>query len=52
MARNKQEQILYLTKRRVSGMSNLDFIKELEYLYEIGFDEGRNYHIPTMDIRD
>lgn len=52
MARNKQEQILYLTKRRVSGMSDKDFITELERLYEIGFDDGRNYSIPTMSIRD
>lgn len=52
MARNKQEQILYLTKRRVSGMSDRDFIEELEHLYNIGFDNGRNYYIPTMDIRD
>lgn len=52
MARNKDEQIQYLTKRRVSGMSDKDFKKELERLYNIGFDDGRNYYIPTMSIRD
>lgn len=52
MARNKKEQILYLTKRRVSGMSDKDFQEELERLYYIGFDDGRNYDIPTMSIRN
>lgn len=52
MARNKYKQIEYLMKRRVSGMSNKDFMEELERLYNIGFDDGRNYDIPTMSVRD
>lgn len=52
MARNKQEQILYMLKRRRGGMSDADYIKELERLYELGFNDGRNYDIPTMSIRN
>ena len=52
MARHKQEQISYLTKRRRSGMSDADFTKELERLYDIGIEDGRGYDIPTMSIRD
>lgn len=47
MARNKSEQIAYLLKRRNSGMSDKDFLKELETLYNIGFDDGRSYYLPT-----
>lgn len=52
MARNKHEQIQYLMKRRVSGMSDNDFNKELWRLYYLGFDDGRNYYVPTMDVRE
>ena len=52
MARNKNEQIAYLLKRRHGGMSENDFKKELETLYQIGFEEGRDYDIPTMSVRD
>ena len=48
MARNKVEQIAFLIRRRNSGMSASDFKKELEYLYETGVYEGRDYYIPTM----
>lgn len=52
MARNKYEQIDYLMKRRVSGMSSRDFNKELIRLYNIGFNDGRSYYVPTMDVRN
>ena len=52
MARNKEEQINYLLKRRQSAMSQQDFKIELEYLYDLGFLDGRGYHIPTHNIRD
>lgn len=52
MARNVQEQIAYLMKRRKSGMSNADFQKELERLYNLGFEDGRDYDIPTASIRN
>lgn len=52
MSRNKNEQIAYLLKRRNSGMSQQDFTKELERLYQLGFDEGRDYYIPTMSVRE
>ena len=52
MARNVQEQIDYLMKRRKGGMSNADFQKELERLYNLGFEDGRDYDIPTASIRD
>ena len=52
MARNKEEQIAYLIRHRNSGMSSSDFKKELEYLYEIGVYEGRDYYIPTMSTRN
>lgn len=52
MARNKEEQIAYLIRRRNSGMSASDFKKELEYLYQIGVYDGRDYYIPTMSTRD
>ena len=52
MARNKNEQIAFLLKRRNSGMNQQDFMKELERLYQLGFDEGRDYDIPTMSVRD
>ena len=52
MARNKDEQIAFLLKRRNSGMSASDYKKELEILHQIGFDEGRDYDIPTMSVRD
>lgn len=52
MARNKQEQIAYLTKRRRGGMSDKDYMSELERLYNLGFEDGRNYDVPTSSIRD
>jgi hypothetical protein len=52
MARNVHEQIVYLMKRRKGGMSNADFQKELERLYDLGFEDGRGYDIPTASIRD
>lgn len=52
MARNKNEQIAFLLKRRNSGMSQIDFKKELERLYQLGFDEGRDYYTPTMSVRE
>jgi len=52
MARNKIEQIAYLQKRRYSGMSVNEYEKELERLYQLGFDEGRDYYTPTLSIRD
>lgn len=33
-------------------MSDADFTKELERLYDIGIEDGRGYDIPTMSIRD
>ena len=51
MSRNKTEQLNYLIKRRNSGMSDDDYEKELNYLYELGYNNGRNYYIPTMSIR-
>ena len=42
MARNIEEQITYLLKRRISGMSNEDYEKELRYLYVLGCDYGRD----------
>lgn len=51
MARNKEEQINYLLKRRHGGMSQQDFKKELEYLYNLGCLDERGYYIPTMSIR-
>ena len=52
MARNKQEQIAYILKRRNGGMSARDFERELERLCDLGFEDGRDYDIPTMSIRD
>lgn len=52
MARNKNEQIAFLLKRRNSGMSQIDFKKELERLYQLGFDERRDYYTPTMSVRE
>lgn len=52
MARNKYEQIAYILKRRIGGMSDKDYKKELERLYDLGFEDGRDYYIPTMSIRD
>lgn len=52
MARNKEEQIAYLLKRRKSAMSQQDFKKELEVLYDLGCLDERGYHIPTMSIRE
>ena len=42
MARNTEEQIAYLLKRRRGGMSDADYEKQLRYLHELGYDYGRD----------
>lgn len=46
MARNKYEQINYLLKVRRGkhgGMSDVDYRQQLQFLFELGFEEGRTY---------
>ena len=54
MARNRYEQINYLIKVRRGkhgGMSDRDFRDQLEKLYSLGVEEGRNSDLPTDSIR-
>lgn len=50
--RNQSEQIAYLIKHRRDGMSNADFEKELETLFELGYNEGYNegYYSAMNDV--
>jgi len=54
MARNHVEQINYLLKVRKGkhgGMSDRDYREQLEKLFSLGFEEGRNHNLPTDSIR-